>query len=70
MRVWAKFVAMSLATTAGVPVLGIVFAAFALAAAFLNAAFDYCLGCQMYLLIRRIWPGRQALVPAGADKEV
>ena len=38
----------------GVPVLGIVFAAFALAAAFLNAAFDYCLGCQMYLLIQRI----------------
>lgn len=40
----------------GVPVLGIVFAAFALAAAFLNAAFDYCLGCQMYLLIQRIRP--------------
>jgi hypothetical protein len=41
---------------AGAPVLGIVFAAFALAAAFMNAAFDYCLGCQMYLLIRRIRP--------------
>src|SRR6201987_5845062 len=41
---------------AGLPVLGIVFAAFALAAAFLNAAFDYCLGCQMYLLIKRIRP--------------
>jgi hypothetical protein len=26
---------------------------FALAAAFLNAAFDYCLGCEMYLLGRR-----------------
>src|SRR6201985_1881956 len=39
---------------AGVPALAIVFAAFALAAAFLNAAFDYCLGCQMYLLIQRI----------------
>ena len=26
----------------------------ALGAAFLNAAFDYCLGCQMYLLIQRI----------------
>jgi hypothetical protein len=26
---------------------------FALAAAFLNAAFNYCLGCQMYLLILR-----------------
>jgi len=41
---------------AGVPLLGVVFAAFALAAAFLNAAFDYCLGCQMYLLIQRIRP--------------
>ncbi|HET6189497.1 MAG TPA: DUF4395 domain-containing protein [Trebonia sp.] len=41
---------------AGLPLLGIVFAAFALAAAFLNAAFDYCLGCQMYLLIQRIRP--------------
>jgi hypothetical protein len=40
----------------GLPLLGIVFAAFALAAAFLNAAFDYCLGCQMYLLIQRIRP--------------
>jgi len=27
--------------------------AFALAAAFLNAAFNFCLGCQMYLLILR-----------------
>ena len=41
----------------------------ALAAAFLNGAFGYCLGCEMYLLIRRIWPGRQALAPATADKE-
>jgi hypothetical protein len=28
--------------------------AFALAAAFLNAVFDYCLGCEMYLLGRRL----------------
>jgi hypothetical protein len=28
--------------------------AFALAAAFLNAAFDFCLGCQMYLILARI----------------
>ncbi len=27
---------------------------FALAAAFLNAAFNFCLGCQMYLLILRV----------------
>jgi hypothetical protein len=41
---------------AGVTVLGIVFTAMALAAAFANAAFDYCLGCQMYLLIQRVRP--------------
>ena len=41
---------------AGVPIAGITFAALALAAAFLNAAFDICLGCQMYLLIQRIRP--------------
>jgi hypothetical protein len=26
----------------------------ALAAAFLNAAFGYCLGCEMYVLVRRV----------------
>lgn len=38
------------------PVVGTVFTAFALAAAFLNATFDLCLGCHMYLLIQRIRP--------------
>src|SRR5215469_13583963 len=52
---------------AGVPLLGIVFAAFALAAAFLNAAFDFCLGCQMYLFIQRFRP---ATVAAAPHKEV
>lgn len=42
---------------AGAPVAGLVFAALALVAAFLNAAFDYCLGCQMYLLMNRLRPG-------------
>src|SRR5271166_4053478 len=32
---------------------GLVFTALALAAAFLNAAFDLCLGCQVYLFIQR-----------------
>jgi ammonia channel protein AmtB len=41
---------------AGSPVAGIIFAALALVAAFLNAAFDLCLGCQMYLIIQRIRP--------------
>ncbi|GID32113.1 DUF4395 domain-containing protein [Paractinoplanes brasiliensis] len=38
----------------GVTVLGVVFAAFALLAAFLNAAFGLCLGCEAYLAIRRL----------------
>jgi hypothetical protein len=38
---------------AGATAAGIVFTALALAAAFLNAAFDLCLGCHMYLLIQR-----------------
>lgn len=33
--------------------LGIGATALALAAAFLNAAFGFCLGCEMYLMIRR-----------------
>jgi hypothetical protein len=32
----------------------------ALGAAFLNAAFGYCLGCEVYLLLRRIRPSRGA----------
>ena len=43
---------------AGVTPLGVVATAFALFAAFLNAAFNYCLGCQMYLLIKRFSPAR------------
>jgi hypothetical protein len=39
---------------AGVPLVGAVGAGFALAAAFLNAAFGFCLGCEMYLVLRRL----------------
>ncbi|QKV96186.1 DUF4395 domain-containing protein [Streptomyces sp. NA02950] len=39
---------------AGVHWLGMAATALALAAAFLNAAFGYCLGCEMYLIIRRV----------------
>jgi hypothetical protein len=42
----------------GVIPLGIIMTAAALAAAFLNAAFDYCLGCEMYLVLRRVAPRR------------
>jgi hypothetical protein len=41
---------------ADVTVLGIVATAFALFAAFLNAAFNFCLGCEVYLLARRFAP--------------
>ena len=42
----------------GAPVLGIVATAFALAAAFLNAAFGFCLGCEMYGLLGRVRAAR------------
>ncbi|NED94968.1 DUF4395 domain-containing protein [Phytoactinopolyspora alkaliphila] len=35
----------------------------ALAAAFLNAAFGYCLGCEIYLLYRRFFPARTTNTP-------
>ena len=38
----------------GAPLLGLVFTAFALLAAFLNAAFGLCLGCEVYLAWRRL----------------
>ncbi|MBC8091520.1 MAG: DUF4395 domain-containing protein [Pseudonocardia sp.] len=38
----------------GLTALGVVATAFALAAAFLNAAFGFCLGCEMYAVIARI----------------
>ena len=37
----------------GLTTLGVIATAFALAAAFLNAAFGFCLGCEMYTLIAR-----------------
>lgn len=35
--------------------------ALALAAAFLNAAFNFCLGCEMYLLFKRIGAGNKTV---------
>lgn len=40
----------------GADLLGLVATGFALAAAFLNAAFGFCLGCEVYLLLRRLIP--------------
>ena len=42
----------------GATALGLAAAAAGVLAAFLNGVFGLCLGCEMYLLIRRIWPGR------------
>lgn len=40
----------------GVTPLGMAAAAAGLVAAVLNGVFGLCLGCEMYLLIRRMWP--------------
>jgi hypothetical protein len=55
---------------AGVTPLGIAAAALALAAAFLNAAFGLCLGCEMYVMIRRFWPATHGVGQPEPDKEV
>jgi hypothetical protein len=47
--------------TGGAPLLGLIATGFALVAAFLNAAFGICLGCQIYPLIARF---RRAPSPA------
>jgi Domain of unknown function (DUF4395) len=54
----------------GLVPLGMAATAAALAAAFLNAAFGLCLGCEMYVLIRRVWPVQQGVAGPGPDKEV
>lgn len=42
----------------GATLLGSIATGAALAAAFLNAAFGFCLGCEVYLLGKRALPGR------------
>jgi hypothetical protein len=39
---------------AGLTLLGQIAVGFALAAALLNAVFRFCLGCEMYLLAKRL----------------
>ena len=53
-RVGLGFALVGLFGAVAAPVLFQVAVAFALAAAFLNAAFDFCLGCQIYLLFARL----------------
>ncbi|WP_433302517.1 DUF4395 domain-containing protein [Actinoplanes sp. CA-030573] len=50
-----SFLAVStLGYLTGLTTLGVVFAPFGLLAAFLNAAFGLCLGCEAYLLLKRM----------------
>ena len=42
----------------GAPTVGAVATGFALVAALLNAAAGFCLGCELYLLVRRAVPAR------------
>jgi hypothetical protein len=43
----------------GATLVGAIAAGFALVAALLNAVFGLCLGCELYLLLRRFVPARQ-----------
>jgi len=56
----------------GITWLGILATAFALGAAFLNAAFGFCLGCEMYVLIQRLRGGFRPVdeSKANSDREV
>jgi uncharacterized protein DUF4395 len=49
---------------AGVPLLGLIATGFALVAAFLNAAFGICLGCQIYPLVARVRKNSRTPSPA------
>ena len=49
---------------AGAPLLGLIATGFALVAAFLNAAFGICLGCQIYPLVARVRKTSSAPSPA------
>ncbi|MGE2815680.1 DUF4395 domain-containing protein [Mycobacterium heidelbergense] len=47
----------------GAPLLGVIATAAALVAAFLNAAFGICLGCQLYPLVARFRPTARSAQP-------
>ena len=47
----------------GAESVGAIAVGFALAAALLNAAFGFCLGCELYLRLQRLAPARRVRVP-------
>ncbi len=49
---------------AGAPLVGLIATAAALVAAFLNAAFGICLGCQLYPLVVHLKPASRTSKPA------
>lgn len=51
----------TVALAAGATTVGLIAVGLALGAAFLNAAFGFCLGCEIYLLARRVLPVRAAV---------
>lgn len=53
---------------AGAALLGSIAIGLALAAAILNAAFGFCMGCEMYLLLKRLAPATVTSVPSPATK--
>ncbi|MCW2786458.1 MAG: hypothetical protein JWP74_2975 [Marmoricola sp.] len=53
----------------GVDPLGYVFTGFAVVAAFLNAVFGFCLGCELYLLGRRISSRKNSTTTNESNKE-
>ncbi|MCW2782033.1 MAG: hypothetical protein JWR35_2482 [Marmoricola sp.] len=50
----------------GATLVGAIATGFALAAALLNAVFGFCLGCELYLLIRRFAPTVSTAAPTNA----
>ena len=53
-RVGFGFTVVAIVGLLSAPALATVAVSFALAAAFLNAAFNFCLGCEIYLRIARL----------------
>ncbi|MFN8125200.1 MAG: DUF4395 domain-containing protein [Candidatus Nanopelagicales bacterium] len=65
-QVGLAFVLVALVGLAfALPLVAQIATAFALAAAFLNAAFNFCLGCEIYLLVQRF--RRRSVTPADED---
>ena len=53
---FAFLVVALLAYVLGATLAGLIATAFALVAALLNAVFNYCLGCELYLILKRFQP--------------